>query len=453
MGNGIDINNGERSHGLLIRASEGNGIQTSPSPLQKGTTSPPTPLQKRGENYPPLEGAGGGKTLNSPLSCFKAQKLYDAKVMVVGAGALGNEVLKNLALFGVGHIVVVDFDTIERSNLTRSILFRTEDADNKANKAVVAAQRIKEINPSIHVLPIRENLETGVGLGLYRKMDVIIGCLDNLQSRILLNRLCIRAGKTWIDGGIGEFEGQVSVYQPGISCYECNLTEDEKGDFDKRISCANVIRINESAGRVATTPVSASIIGAVQVQEAIKIIHKDEMEHGAFSTLAGKLFVYEGMFPSVEIYHFATDNPACNAHEDWFPAIEMPELSADTKLHQAIKLIKNHLNVESAEINLRNNRFVDHISSRLSNKDFSPLLPESKIADYISHSKELRDLQAEEGFYQHSFENIDVTFPYLFFTLKQVGIPYYDVIQVSTEKGIFYFELSKDKKLYERLIA
>jgi len=387
------------------------------------------------------------------LSWFKAEKVKDAKVLVAGAGALGNEVLKNLALFGVGHIVIVDFDTIESDNLTRSILFRTDDAYNKSYKAVIAAQRIKEINPLIKVLPITGNLYTDVGLGLYRRMDVIIGCLDNLQSRILLNRLCIRAGKTWIDGGIGDMEGQVSVYQPGISCYECNLTDDEKADFDRRISCAGVFKINEEAGRVPTTPVSASIIAAVQVQEAMKIIHGDDFETGVFSSLAGKLFAYEGMHPAFGIYDFATFNPLCNAHESWSPVVEIKELSVDTKLHQAINLIKQYLNVDSVEINLRNNKYVDKISSRQTDTVFSPMLPESKIPDFIDGSKELRDIQATEGFYQNSHENINEAFPYLYITLRQAGVTSFDVIQVTTEKGIFYVELSNDIKQYERIIS
>ena len=387
------------------------------------------------------------------LSWFKAQKVNDAKVMVVGVGALGNEVLKNLALFGVGNIVIVDFDTIEQSNLSRSVLFRAEDAYNKSYKAVIAAERIKEINPKVNVYPLCGNLAFDAGLGLYRRMDVIIGCLDNLQSRILLNRLCVRAGKTWIDGGIGDLEGQCSVYQPGKSCYECNLTEDEKADFDKRISCAGVAKMNENAGRVATTPVSASIIAAVQVQEAMKIIHREDNDPDVFTSLAGKLFVYEGMHPSCDVYDFSTDNPACSAHENWSPVIEIPALSADTKIHHAIQIIQNQLGVKTVEINLRNNKFVDKIASRLSNKSFEPMLPESKIPDYIQTSNELMDIQLVEGFYQNSFENMDATFPYLFFTLKQIGIPYFDVIQVSTEDGVFYIELSKDQKKYERLIA
>ena len=387
------------------------------------------------------------------LSWFEARKVKEAKVMVVGAGALGNEVLKNLALFGVGNLVIVDFDTIEYSNLTRSILFRREDADNGLYKAEVAARRIKEINPDIHVLPICGDLSVDAGLGLYRRMDVIIGCLDSLQARISLNRLCLRAGKTWIDGGIGEMEGQASVYQFGKSCYECTLTDEEKYESDLQMSCANIVKLNEKAGRVATTPVIASLIAAVQVQEAMKIIHSDAIDAGVFSTLAGKLFVYEGMHPSTSIYDFASFKNDCVAHEYWEPMIEAPDLSADTPVFQALETIKQVVSADAIEINMRNNKFVDKIVSRSGNKRFFPMLPESKIADYIHANEELRDLQVSEGLYQHDFENIDETFPYPNYTLRQIGIPYFDVIQVSTQKGLFYIELSRDKNRYDELTS
>ena len=129
------------------------------------------------------------------LSWFKQERLDRANVMVVGCGALGNEVLKNLALFGVGHVVVVDFDTIEPSNLTRSILFSRADAEARRPKATVAAKRIREINPSIQVLPLESDICHDVGLGLLRRMDVVVGCVDNRWARYCLNRLCMRGLK------------------------------------------------------------------------------------------------------------------------------------------------------------------------------------------------------------------------------------------------------------------
>ncbi|MDH4136846.1 MAG: ThiF family adenylyltransferase, partial [Anaerolineae bacterium] len=83
------------------------------------------------------------------ISWWEREKVQAAKMMIVGAGALGNEVLKNLALMGVGHLFIVDFDTIEAANLSRSVLFRPED--NGKKKAEVAARRIKELNPDIQV--------------------------------------------------------------------------------------------------------------------------------------------------------------------------------------------------------------------------------------------------------------------------------------------------------------
>ena len=387
------------------------------------------------------------------LSWFEIQKVKEAKIMVAGAGALGNEVLKNLALFGVGNLIIVDSDTIEYSNLTRSVLFRKEDADKGLYKADIAAQRIKEINPEIYALPVCGDLSADTGLGLYRRMDVIIGCLDSLQARIALNRLCFRAGKTWIDGGIGEMEGQVSVYQFGKCCYECNLTDGEKHELDRRTPCANIVKMNEKAGRAATTPVIASIIAAVQVQEAMKIIHQDAINSGIFSTLTGKLFAYEGMHPSAEIFDFSSWKNNCTAHEYWESVIEAPDLGADMPVSQALEMIKQIVSADAVEINMRNNKFVDVIVSCLENKRFSPMLPESKIPDYIHANEELRSLQISEGFYQHDFENIDETFPYPHYTLRQIGIPYFDIIQVSTQKGSVYIELSKDKEKYDEFTS
>ena len=143
------------------------------------------------------------------LSWFDAEKVKNAKVMVVGAGALGNEVLKNLALFGIGTIVIIDFDHIEKSNLCRSVLFRMEDAENSRSKAETAARRIKEINSTINVKYINGDIGSEVGLGLIREMDVVIGCLDNRLARYLINRQCFRMDRPWIDGGIENLEGNV----------------------------------------------------------------------------------------------------------------------------------------------------------------------------------------------------------------------------------------------------
>ena len=383
------------------------------------------------------------------LSWFKKDKVKNARVLVVGAGALGNEVVKDLALFGVGHIYVVDFDRIELSNLTRSVLFREEDAYNHSFKAEIVAKRAMEINPQIKATPIVGNLFSEVGFGLYRTVDVIIGCLDSRIARYQLNRLCMRAGKSWVDGSIENMTGSVQVYTPGLSCYECGLSRDEFNHIMVRTGCADVVNLQSSAGRVATTPISASIIGAIEVQEAMKIIHLDTESAAQFKTLQGKLLHYEGLTNSTHVFKFASWKNNCLAHERWEPIIEAADLSATQTVRETLSMMKTLLGVEHVEINMCNNKFIDRIVSDKPEKEFKVMIPESQLDNFISGNDELRKLRYVTTFHKSFFENIDTDFPYQDLTLQQIGIPLFDVLQVSTEKGVFHVELSADANLFQ----
>lgn len=393
-----------------------------------------------------------GEGVYTLLSWFKKDRVKSARVLVAGCGALGNEVVKNLALFGVGHIYVVDFDQIELSNLTRSVLFREEDAYNHSYKADIVAKRAREINPQIEVTPIVGNLFSEVGFGIYRSVDVIIGCLDSRIARYQLNRLALRAGKSWIDGSIENLTGVVKVYAPGISCYECSLSRDEFNHIMLRTGCADVVRSQTSKGRVATTPISASIVGALQVQEAMKIIHMDttgEEDHDdatptPFKTLQGKMLRYEGMTNAMNIYKISSWKKICPAHEQWTDIIPCDSLSATMTVRETIKKLKEILKVDEVEINMCNNKFIDVIATDHPQKEFEVMIPESQLDHYIKKNKELRQLSYRTLIHKHFFENIDDRFPYQDMTLMQIGIPRFDVLQVSTEKGISYVELSAD---------
>lgn len=385
-----------------------------------------------------------GEGVFTLLSWFKQDKVRNAKVLVVGAGALGNEVIKNLTLFGVGTIFVCDFDRIELSNLTRSVLFREKDAYEHSYKAEVAAKRAMEINPQIKVIPIVGNLFSEVGLGIYKDVDVVIGCLDSRIARYLLNRLCMRVGKTWIDGSIENMTGVVKVYSPGINCYECNLSREEFNNIMLRTGCADVVRAQTSAGRVATTPISASIVGAMQAQEAMKIIHTSDGEPTPFKTLSGKMWRFEGMTNTINMYKYSSWKNNCPAHERWTEIIQCDELSADTKVKEVLEKLKKILNVSVVEINMRNNKFIDKIISDRPEKEFVLHIPESKLEDTIQSNEELRKLSYRTIFHKCFYENIDESFPYMELSLIEIGIPRYDIIQVSTDKGLKYVELSKD---------
>ena len=385
-----------------------------------------------------------GEGVFTLLSWFKQDKVKNAKVLVVGAGALGNEVIKNLTLFGVGTIFVCDFDRIELSNLTRSVLFREKDAYEHSYKAEVAAKRAMEINPQIKVIPIVGNLFSEVGLGIYKDVDVVIGCLDSRIARYLLNRLCMRVGKTWIDGSIENMTGVIKVYSPGINCYECNLSREEFNNIMLRTGCADVVRAQTSAGRVATTPISASIVGAMQAQEAMKIIHTSDGEPTPFKTLSGKMWRFEGMTNTINMYKYSSWKNNCPAHERWTEIIQCDELSAEMKVKEVLEKLKKILNVSVVEINMRNNKFIDKIISDRPEKEFVLHIPESKLEDTIQSNEELRKLSYRTIFHKCFYENIDESFPYMELSLIEIGIPRYDIIQVSTDKGLKYVELSKD---------
>lgn len=392
-----------------------------------------------------------GEGVFTLLSWFRKERVSSARVLVAGAGALGNEVIKDLALFGVGHIFVVDFDRIEISNLTRSVLFRESDAFEHRYKAVVAAERAMEINPQIKVTPIVGNLFSEVGLALYRSVDVVIGCLDSRLARYQLNRMAMRAGKTWIDGSIENLTGVVKVYTPGVSCYECGLSREEFNIIMLRTGCADVVRSQTSRGRVATTPISASIVGAVQAQEAMKVIHLDSYadEKLPFTTLQGKMWRYEGLTNITNTYKFASWKKNCPAHGQWTPVIEAESLSGDTPVGEALAIIKDVCGANVAEINMMNNKFIEAIISDRPEKEFRVMIPESKLDELISENAEMRRLSYKTIFHKKFYENIDSEFPFRELTLARIGIPYYDVIKVATDKGEFFVELSADKSRFE----
>lgn len=383
-----------------------------------------------------------GEDIYPKLSWFKQDKVQAAHVMVVGCGALGNEVLKNLVLFGVGHLVLVDYDCIEASNLTRSILFLQADAEACRYKVEVAAQRLRQINPAVRILTINGNITHDVGLGLLRRMDVVIGCVDNRYARYCLNRMCMRAGVPWIDGGIDGLEGTARVFAPEKNCYACNLGPEGLKELSRRLSCSLVVRKNEEAGRVPTTPVIASIIGAVQAQEAMKLIHKEEVEQGEMTSLCGKMFYYEGQHLTSKLVDFQAYDEDCSVHERWSPLIQS-ELTVGIRVRDALACLSDLLQGEQVEILLQDNCFVDYISERANDRRTHVMLPNYAVADFVEQDERLRYLSLG-SLYQHEIHAIGADFPYSELTLKQIGIPERDVLHVVADGMDYYVEMNDE---------
>jgi molybdopterin/thiamine biosynthesis adenylyltransferase len=386
-----------------------------------------------------------GEEVFSLLSWFDVEKVGNANVMVVGAGALGNEVLKNLALFGIGNIVIVDFDKIEHSNLCRSVLFRSKDADRGSMKAEIAAERIKEINPRCNVSYIAGDIGTDVGLGIIKRMDVVIGCLDSRLARFIINRQCFRANKPWVDGGIENLEGNARIFMPGINCYECSLSETELNILKYRTGCPDIARINTTQGRVATTPVSSSIIGAIQTQEALKIIHgfnENSTVHPC-KTLTGRLLKYDGMHLTLQNFRSANYNEDCLSHEVWEPVIKAGELNAGLSVGNTLEILKKLLNSDDFSINLMNNRLIYQLVNESTEKETDVILPESKVANYIDENNLKKG--PRDRIFQKYFEDIDPDFPFPDLKLKEIGIPKLDILHVTSSSGVHYVELTGDE--------
>lgn len=271
--------------------------------------------------------ADGRFSRHDEIPGWSQKQLSAARVLVVGSGALGNEALKNLALLGIGEIGVIDFDVIELSNLTRCALFRETDLGEQ--KAIVAAKRIRELNPSVIARPLVADVTTEVGAGFLEDFDVVLGCVDNIAARYRLNRLCRMANVPWLNAGIDAFCGQVSLFYPGESaCYECNMTASMWQRMYERNSCL-LPSLHKPEVPLATTTILASLTAALQVQEAIAFL-----QESAQSQPWPRLAAGEQLSVRVNPYEMAVlrlkRNPECMAHDDSSPVLCLSAVPEET---------------------------------------------------------------------------------------------------------------------------
>lgn len=145
--------------------------------------------------------------------------LFSSRVFIAGVGAIGCEVAKNLAMMGVGKIVLADYDFVELSNLSRQLLFR--DSDIGRGKAIVAAERLREINPHVTIETFEHDIRN-LSEDIFNEVDLIFSCLDNWASRRWLNSVAVSLNKPLIDGAMSGFYGNVQlVFPKKTACLEC----------------------------------------------------------------------------------------------------------------------------------------------------------------------------------------------------------------------------------------
>ena len=207
------------------------------------------------------------------------KRLKNARILCIGAGGLGSPALMYLAAAGVGTLGVIDFDTVDESNLQRQVIHGQSDIGRL--KAESARNTIQEINPNVSVVLHTERLDSSNALEIFANYDLIIDGADNFATRYLVNDACVLLGKPYVWGSIYRFDGQISVFWAGSPvngpCYRCLYPVPPPPGMVP--SCAE--------GGVLG--VLCAAVGSIQVNEAIKVIT------GIGEPLVGGLMVYDAL--------------------------------------------------------------------------------------------------------------------------------------------------------------
>ena len=204
------------------------------------------------------------------------QKLLASHALIVGAGGLGSPVALYLGSAGVGHITVVDHDTVDATNLQRQIAHTLADVGQP--KAQSIQQSIAAINPDVEVSVITQRADDVLLTKLVHLADVVIDCTDNFATRHAINRACVKHRKPLVSGAAIRFDGQVTVYDSRDAqspCYACVFPETDKLE---EAQCATMGVFAPLVG----------IIGSVQAAEALKLLT------GFGLTLKGRLLLLDG---------------------------------------------------------------------------------------------------------------------------------------------------------------
>jgi len=195
------------------------------------------------------------------------RKLKDSRVVIVGMGGLGCASATYLTAAGVGHITIVDFDTVELSDLNRQILYWEEDVGKK--KVIAAQRKLSKLNPLIQITPVSTKITEENALSLIDKAQVVVDGLDNSATRLIVNSACIKQKIPYIYGGVSRLRGMITTIIPGQTpCLACFSPE--------------------GVGGLGVLGVTPAIIANLQALEAIKLLI------GHSPSLAGKLLLFNG---------------------------------------------------------------------------------------------------------------------------------------------------------------
>jgi len=355
--------------------------------------------------------------------------LSDARVVVVGAGAIGNEVIKNLCMSGVGNLIIIDDDIIEISNLSRTVLFKEDDFNKQ--KALTASYRAKELNPDINVDAIAGNIFYDVGLGIYRKSNLVIGALDNNAARLQLGISCLLAGTPYLDGAMWAFGGEVRWFlNKDGACFECTLSEEDKKYLHERRSCTGYKTNDQNTYPIPTTVSTTSVIGGILTQEAVKYLL-------GWKIKGSEAIVFDGRAMTM---HRSTlsPNPKCPNHNDPYDnIIELKYSPDDITPKDLIKMACEDSQIDSKTLCLELSR------------DFLPGFyckscdTYEEIAKIISKVDESSRICSKCGKIREAniVSHVADSDPYSDKPLSYFGIPKGEILAVRSDHIVGFYEL------------
>ena len=228
--------------------------------------------------------------------------IQSKRCLVVGAGALGNEVVKDMVLAGFRRMTVVDMDYIVTSNLSRCLFFRESDV-RKVKKADVVAARASELDPDAEIAPVVSDIRDMEDWDY----DIVMGCLDNISARMHVNAHAYYHGIPYIDGATDGMNGRVMTILPGGPCLQCTMNRTHVEQMERRFTCTGngTAFVPKTASDITTT----AVIAAMQVREAMKVAS------GRRDICVRGVTYYNGTEGTVETLDVSID-PACINHTE-----------------------------------------------------------------------------------------------------------------------------------------
>jgi len=373
------------------------------------------------------------------LPGWDQQRIENARVLIAGIGALGNACAATLALTGFRRFVLVDFDTIETSNLSRTLLFRRKDRGHK--KVDVAARRLRQLilADAPAVVPLHADVVWGLGWGVYRRTDVILGCVDSAEARAWVGAPAWGLGVPAIFGGIHGFDCGVMLQGAGRGpCIACSFAAQEWRELGRRYSCDRVNRDAATRAEIPATQVAASLAAAVMAKEACDLVQ------GSPTSPGSRIFA-AGPWPRLDRCTVGRD-PRCPFHWDLATVCEAPELSHRVSAREALEILAHRFG-EEVEIDL-GREFITASRCKACGTPIQQYRPRHAIfeRDFVCSTCQRTKHPVTKDPQPTGIRTLsEGTEPRLLdLTLEELGVPALHILEVRTPKGSRRIELSGD---------